>query len=110
MTAVPSFPRRPDPLRFWRRLAGARAAVVDRARGERLTYPELDAAVDRWATLLRAQGVGRGDLVGTLAGNRVDVAAAFFACGRIGAALVPLNWRLAAPELAPILDDARPKL
>lgn len=110
MTAVPPFPRHPDPLRFWRRLAGARAAVVDRARGERLTYPELDAAADRWAALLRAQGVGRGDLVGTLAGNRSEIAAAFFACGRVGAALVPLNWRLAAPELAPILDDARPKL
>jgi fatty-acyl-CoA synthase len=109
MTAVP-FPKHPDPLRFWRHLAGTRAALVDRARGERLTYPELDAAADRWAALLRAQGVGRGDLVGTLAGNRSEVAAAFFACGRIGAALVPLNWRLAAPELAPILADARPRL
>jgi fatty-acyl-CoA synthase len=110
MTAVPPFPRRPDPLRFWRRQAGTRAALVDRARGERLTYPELDAAADRWAALLRAQGVGRGDRVGTLAGNRSELVAAFFACGRIGAALVPLNWRLAAPELAPILADARPRV
>ncbi|HSU12739.1 class I adenylate-forming enzyme family protein [Longimicrobium sp.] len=110
MNAVPNFPRRPDPLRFWRRLAGERHALVDRARGERLTYPELDAAADRWAALLRAQGIGRGDIVATLAGNRSEMAAAFFACGRIGAALLPLNWRLAAPELAPILDDARPRL
>jgi fatty-acyl-CoA synthase len=110
MTAVPVFPRRPDPLRFFRNLAGARHALVDRGRGERLTYPELDAAADRWAALLRAQGVGRGDVVATLAGNRSEMAAAFFACGRIGAALLPLNWRLAAPELAPILADARPKL
>ncbi|HYH79165.1 MAG TPA: AMP-binding protein [Longimicrobium sp.] len=110
MNAVPVFPRHPDPLRFFRKLAGARHALVDRARGERLTYPELDAAADRWAALLRAQGVGRGDVVATLAGNRSEVAAAFFACGRIGAALLPLNWRLAAPELAPILADARPRL
>jgi fatty-acyl-CoA synthase len=110
MTAVPPFPRRPDPLRFWRRLAGGRHALVDRARGERLTYPELDAAADRWAAVLRAQGIRRGDLVATLAGNRGELAAAFFACGRIGAALLPLNWRLAAPELAPILADARPRL
>src|SRR5215212_4627960 len=110
MTVVPPFPRRPDPLRFWRRLAGTRAALVDRARGERLTFPELGAAADRWAALLRAQGGGRGDRVGTLAGNRSELAAAFFACGRVGASLVPLNWRLAAPELAPILADARPKL
>jgi fatty-acyl-CoA synthase len=110
MSGVPHFPRRPDPLRFWRRVAGSRAALVDRARGERLTYPELDAAADRWAAALRARGVGRGDMVATLAGNRSEVAAAFFACGRLGAALLPLNWRLAAPELAPILADARPKL
>jgi fatty-acyl-CoA synthase len=110
MNAVPNFPRHPDPLRFWRRLAGGRHALVDRARGERLTYPELDAAADRWAALLRAQGVGRSDLVATLAGNRGELAAAFFACGRIGAALLPLNWRLAAAELAPILADARPRL
>jgi fatty-acyl-CoA synthase len=110
MTAVPVFPRRPDPLRFFRNLAGARHALVDRSRGERLTYPELDAAADRWAALLRAQGVGPGDIIATLAGNRSEMAAAFFACGRVGAALLPLNWRLAAPELAPILADARPKL
>jgi fatty-acyl-CoA synthase len=110
MNAVPHFPRRPDPFRFWRRLAGSRAALVDRARGERLTYPELDAMADRWAALLRAQGIGRGDIVSTLAGNRSEMVAALYACGRIGAALLPLNWRLAAPELAPILADARPKL
>src|SRR3954469_2245364 len=110
MTAVPVFPRRPDPLRFFRNLAGARHALVDRARGERLTYPELDAAADRWAALLRTQGVGRGARVGPLTGNGSELAAAFFACGRIGAALVPLNWRLAGPELAPILADARPHL
>jgi len=110
MTAIPVFPRHPDPLRFWRRLAGPRHALVDRSRGERLTYPELDAAADRWAALLRARGVGRGDLVATLSGNRGEMAAAFFACARIGAALLPLNWRLAAPELAPILADARPRL
>ncbi|MBV9109770.1 MAG: AMP-binding protein [Gemmatimonadetes bacterium] len=110
MNAVPPFPRHTDPLRFWRRLAGTRHALVDRARGERLTYPELDAAADRWAALLRARGIGRGDLVATLAGNRSEVVAAFFACGRIGAAMLPLNWRLAAAELAPILADARPRL
>ncbi|HEU4562911.1 MAG TPA: AMP-binding protein [Longimicrobium sp.] len=110
MSAVPLFPRRPDPLRFWRNLAGTRHALVDRSRGERLTYPELDAAADRWAAVLRAQGIGRGSIVATLSGNRSEMAAAFFACARIGAALLPLNWRLAAPELAPILADAQPAL
>ncbi|HEX8691345.1 MAG TPA: AMP-binding protein [Longimicrobium sp.] len=106
--SAPVFPRRPDPLRFWRRIAPDRCALVDRSRGGRLTYAELDAGADRWAAVLRALGIGRGDLVAVLAGNRREVVEVFFACGRLGAALLPLNWRLAAAELAPILADARP--
>jgi fatty-acyl-CoA synthase len=110
MTHGLSFPRRPDPLRYWRRIAPDRVALVDRARGERWTYAQFDAAADRWAGVLRAQGIGRGGIVAVLAGNRREVAELFFACGRIGAALLPLNWRLSAAELAPILADARPDL
>jgi fatty-acyl-CoA synthase len=104
------FPRRPDPLRYWRRVAPDRVALVDRARGGRQTYAQLDAAADRWAGLLRGRGIGRGGIVAALAGNRRELAELFFACGRIGAALLPLNWRLSAAELAPILADARPDL
>jgi len=110
MTHPLPFPRRPDPLRFWRRIAPQRTALVDWARGDRLTYAEFDAAADRSAGVLRARGMGRGSLVAVLAGNRREVAELFFACGRIGAALLPLNWRLSAAELAPILADARPDL
>ncbi|HEV3052433.1 MAG TPA: AMP-binding protein [Longimicrobium sp.] len=104
------FPRYPDPLRFWRRAAPDRVALVDRTRGGRWTYAQLDAAADRWAGVLRARGIGRGGIVAALAGNRREVVELFFACGRIGAALLPLNWRLSAAELAPILADARPNL
>ncbi len=110
MTHPLPFPRRPDPLRFWRRIAPHRTALVDWARGGRWTYAEFDAAADRWAGVLRARGMGRGSIVAVLAGNRREVAELFFACGRIGAALLPLNWRLSAAELAPILADARPDL
>jgi fatty-acyl-CoA synthase len=104
------FPRRPDPLRYWRRIAPDRVALVDRARGGRQTYAQLDAAADRWAGALRARGIGRGGIVAALAGNRRELPELFFACGRIGAALLPLNWRLSSTELAPILADARPDL
>ena len=104
------FPRRPDPLRYWRRVAPDRVALVDRARGGRQTYAQLDAAADRWAGVLRARGIGRGGIVAALAGNRREMVELFFACGRVGAALLPLNWRLSAAELAPILADARPDL
>jgi fatty-acyl-CoA synthase len=104
------FPRHPDPLRYWRRIAPDRVALVDRARGGRQTYAQLDAAADRWAGVLRARGIGRGGIVAALAGNRREVVELFFACGRVGAALLPLNWRLSSAELAPILADARPDL
>jgi fatty-acyl-CoA synthase len=81
---------------------------VDRRRDERLTYAELDAASAAWARALRALGVGRGDRVAVLAGNRGELPALFGACLRTGAVLLPLNWRLAAPELAPVLADAAP--
>jgi fatty-acyl-CoA synthase len=109
MTAT-VFPCQPDPIRFWRRIAPERTALVDRGRGGRWSYAELDMYADRWAALLRAAGVGKGERVATLAGNRAEQVGLFFACGRIGAALVPLNWRLPASELAPILADAAPRI
>ena len=99
-----------DPLRQWRDLAASRIALVDRAGDHRYSYRELDALADKWAGLLAAQNILRGDRVAVVAGNRIEVIALFFACTRIGAALVPVNWRLARSELNAILDHARSKL
>lgn len=108
--SAPHFPAHPDPVRHWRRLTPGRVALVDRVRGDRRTYAELDAGADRWAAALASLGIGAGDLVAVLATNRREQIELFFACGRLGAALVPLNWRLAPAELGPILADARPRL
>lgn len=106
----PVFPKYNDPLRHWRHLAPSRTALVDRARDIRLSYREMDEGCDKWASLLRGQGVESGDRVAVIAGNRIEVAELFFACTRIGAALVPLNWRLAPQELGAILRHAKAKL
>jgi fatty-acyl-CoA synthase len=106
----PAFPRHNDPLRQWRNLAPERTALADRSRDVRLSYAEFDAASDRWAAVLETRGVGRGDRIAVVSGNRAEVAELFFAATRLGAALVPLNWRLAARELGGILRHARPKL
>ncbi|MEW5927961.1 MAG: AMP-binding protein [Gemmatimonadota bacterium] len=108
--SAPLFPTFPDPVRFWGRLHPERIALVDRSTGARRSYAELDARIARWTAVLRDSGVGRGGLAGVLAGNREEVVELFFACGRVGAALLPLNWRLSAAELAVVLDDARPGL
>ena len=110
MSGAPHFPAAPDALGFWRRLAPTRVALVDRARGARVTYAELDAAAARAAGTLAALGIGPGARVAALAENRAELVELFFACGRLGAALVPLNWRLAPAELGAVLADARPAL
>lgn len=108
MTGPPPFPPFPDPIREWARWTPERVALVERTRDRRLSYAELDAETDRWAGVLRDAGIGRGGRVALLAGNRLEAVALLYACGRLGATLVPLNWRLVAAELAPILANARP--
>jgi fatty-acyl-CoA synthase len=85
-----------------------RSALVDRGRGQRFTYAELDALADAWRGALQRAGVKRGDRVATLASNRAAQPALFYACTRLGAVLVPLNWRLSPRELARVLGNARP--
>ncbi len=51
-------------------------------------------------------GVGRGDRVGFLGMNHPDMLVMLFACARLGAMLVPLNWRLVPPEHEYILQNA----
>ena len=45
-----------------------------------------------------------------LAGNRREVVELFFACGRMGAALLPLNWRLSSAELTATVRDCAPRM
>jgi fatty-acyl-CoA synthase len=99
-----------DPIRWWSAADPDRTALVDHAAGRTHSYRDIDIAADRWAALLAQHDVGKHDRVAVLAVNRAELAALLFACARRGAALVPLNWRLATPELAAVLADARPAL
>ncbi|MBA3343275.1 MAG: acyl--CoA ligase [Gemmatimonadaceae bacterium] len=100
-----------DPIRWWRRFSPERIALVDRNADDRLTYADLDRRSDRWLDVLDRQiGIRRGDRLALLMGNRREFAELFFACVRLGVALVPLNWRLSAKELGVILADATPAL
>jgi acyl-CoA synthetase (AMP-forming)/AMP-acid ligase II len=81
------------------------------ACGERvLTFASLDEGSNRLAQGLRERGVGRGDRVGYLDRTAPEVIELLFAVSKIGAVLVPMNWRLAAPELARVLADSRAPL
>src|SRR5262249_22676778 len=59
---------------------------------------------------LAGRGVGKGDRVALLSPNCAEYFELQFACGRLGAIMLPLNWRLTVPELEYILSDAAPKL
>jgi fatty-acyl-CoA synthase len=80
------------------------AALV--AGGRVWTFADLAREVDATVARLRADGVGAGDSVGWLGLNTPAMLAALFACEAIGARFVPLNWRLAAAELAVIAGHA----
>jgi fatty-acyl-CoA synthase len=79
--------------------------------GETRTWGELDQRVGLLAAALRQQlGIGPGDRVALLAENDVRTFELHFACVRIGAIFVPLNWRLELPELAETANDCGPAL
>lgn len=99
-----------DPVAWWARVAGARCAVIDAAHDRHITYRELHADAERWRQALVARGVRVGDRVAVLAHNRYEFLPLFVATLRCGAVLVPLNWRLAPPEVARVLQHADPVL
>ena len=71
----------------------------------RLTYAELNARAGRLAHALSSAGVGRGDRVATLLHNCPEFVETLFATAKIGAVFVPINFRLAGPEIGRILED-----
>jgi long-chain acyl-CoA synthetase len=84
-----------------------RPQVVAILHGERqLSYADLHARSSRLAQALLAAGAGRGARVAYLGRTAPEVVELLFATSKIGAVTVPLNWRLAAPELTAILADA----
>ena len=71
----------------------------------RRTYKELNERANRLANAMKALGVGHGDRVGLLALNEPEFYDMYFGLGKIGAILVPVNYRLAGPEIQFILSD-----
>lgn len=105
--SVPSF----DWIAHHAAVRGDQVAMVDLATGRDWTYRDFDDRVARLAGALRTGlGVGRGDRVAVLAHNSTDLFEIQFACGRLGAIFVPLNWRLTPAELTYIVGDAAPSV
>jgi fatty-acyl-CoA synthase len=73
-------------------------------------YAELSSGADAFAAAFVDAGLERGDRVATLTGNSPEHVEILFACAQLGLILLPLSWRLTAPELRYQLEDAEPSL
>ncbi|KAK1961220.1 AMP-binding enzyme [Colletotrichum sublineola] len=100
----------PDPVLLHARLRPTGLACIDLATNRRWTYLELDADIQRAASVLCGQGVQAGDRVATISANSVHQIIVQQALMRLGAIFVPLNWRLARPELTKLLLDCTPAI
>jgi fatty-acyl-CoA synthase len=89
-----------------------REAIVDiddtGAVRQRITHGELRRRVAATAAALVELGVKQGGRVAIVSKNRVEHLELMFACARLGALFLPVNWRLAAPEIHYILNDSTP--
>jgi long-chain acyl-CoA synthetase len=74
------------------------------------SFGELHELSSRSAQALLNEGVKAGDRVALLTKNRAEFYELLFACNKIGAILVGLNWRLAAVEIEAIVADAKPSV
>lgn len=99
-----------DWIDYHARVSPGREAIHDLASGRRFTYAQFDVRIAQLARHLQSLGVGERDRVAVLSHNDSDVFEIQFACARLGAIFLPLNWRLAVPELEYICQDATPKV
>ncbi len=113
-SAQPPLPPRFDDASFTyaraiRTLAAARPSAPALTFGTTtVSFDDLDRRSDAAATALRSVGVRPGDRVAVLSKNHPVFYELAFACSKVGAVLVGLNWRLAPAEITAIVADAAP--
>ncbi|MHC6221537.1 o-succinylbenzoate--CoA ligase [Arthrobacter sp. MMS24-S77] len=83
--------------------SGSKIALI--AGDRQLSYEEFAERSDRLANALKSRGVSKGDRVAYLGENHPAFLETLFACGQLGAIFVPLNTRLAPPEITFQLQD-----
>ena len=88
---------------------GNRPALFDPRSGRRWTYRELNAEANRLAHALRADGVGKNDVVMFTLLNSPEFVFCYLAAHKIGAVACPVNYRQGAGEIALVIDDSTPK-
>ncbi|WP_409433561.1 AMP-binding protein [Litorimonas sp. RW-G-Af-16] len=83
-----------------------KTAMIDLHSQRQFTYSQMNDRVAQVAGFLKSKGIEPGDRVAFLCLNTTDVMELVFGCWRIGAVCLALNFRLAPPEVAFILNDS----
>jgi fatty-acyl-CoA synthase len=92
------------------RLTPDKEAIVDVEQKKSWTFFEVNERSKAAVSWLKKKGVNKGDRVALLSPNHISYFDLLFACAKLGAIFVPINWRLAADEIDYILQDCTPKV
>jgi feruloyl-CoA synthase len=87
---------------------GSKDAIRYQGRG--VSFRELKDRAERAAGVLQARGIEPGDVVAVMSQNTPDFVTTFFGAQKAGAAVVPVNHKLAAPEVRYILEHSGAKI
>lgn len=100
-----------DWLKKWSQYAPKTIAVVDGDTGREFNYRELYDISQKGAELLSEKfKITRGDRVAIISTNELEYVFLLFALKRLGAILVPINFRLTQREVQHIVTDCGPKV
>jgi acyl-CoA synthetase (AMP-forming)/AMP-acid ligase II len=88
------------------KISSNKEAFVEFEKQRRFTFLALNRRCNKTANALLGLGVKPGDRVATLCKNGIEFVESYFALAKIGAVMVPVNWRLVANEANYILTDA----
>ncbi len=95
-------------IRHWAQERGDNVALEE--GDEALTFGQLDQRSRQIIAMLKANGVDKGDRIAWLGKNARHYFELFYSAARVGVVTVPIGWRLAAPEIAYILQDTGAKI
>jgi fatty-acyl-CoA synthase len=92
----------------WSELQPNKTAIL--FQGEKISYLDLHRRANRTSCWLQSLGIEKGDRVAVMLENCPEFIEIYLACSRLGAIFVPINFRIATPELDYTLRNARPRL
>ncbi len=92
----------------WSELHPDKTAII--YEDQRISYLMLHKRANRTSCWLQSLGVEKGDRVAAMLSNCPEFIGLYLACSRLGAVFVPINFRLAEPELEYTLKNSRPRL